>query len=263
MSTPHGTIETHVTGSIGRLVVTNEVRRNAVSLAMWRAIPEAVARLDGDPRVRVIILRGAGHAAFVSGADISEFATVRRDADSGRAYEAANEEAFAALAGAAKPTIAAIHGACMGGGLGLALACDIRIASEDAVFAIPAARLGVGYPPGAMAQVVTALGSQTAKLLFYTAKRIHADEAFRLGLLAETVTKGALDGRVEELAHEIATGAPLTLAAAKRAIDAAAGTRPASLDQLRALADACFDSADYAEGRAAFLEKRAPRFEGR
>jgi enoyl-CoA hydratase/carnithine racemase len=151
----------------------------------------------------------------------------------------------------------------MGGGLGLALACDVRIASEDAVFAIPAARLGVGYPPAAMTQVVAALGAQTAKLLFYTANRIHAEEALRLGLLAETVAKSALDGRVDELAHDIASGAPLTLAAAKRAIDAASGTRPAKLEDLRALADACFDSADYAEGRAAFLEKQAPRFEGR
>jgi len=258
-----GEIRVEREGAVGRLVVANEARRNAVSLAMWRAIPDAVTSLDADPQLRAVVVTGAGTAAFVSGADITEFETVRRDAASGKAYEAANEAAFAAIAGANKPVVAAIHGPCMGGGLGIALACDMRIAAEDASFSIPAGRLGVGYPPGAVAQIVAAIGAAQAKRLFFTAERIDAAEALRIGLVDRVVAKAALSETIASLCAGIAVNAPLTLAAAKRAIDAASGTRPAEAATLRALADACFDSADYAEGRAAFLDKRAARFTGR
>jgi enoyl-CoA hydratase/carnithine racemase len=249
---------------LGWLVIDNPARRNALDLAMWTALPQRIAALEADPRVRVVILRGAGAQPFASGADISEFATVRATAEGGRAYEAANEAAFRALAGCAKPVVAMIRGFCLGGGLGLAVSCDLRLAAQGSQFGIPAGRLGVGYPPSAMAYVVAAVGPQAARDLFFTARRIDADEALALRLVARVLPDAELETQTRDLATTIAANAPLTLTAAKRAIDAAAGL-PGALgaDGLKRLADACFDSEDYREGRAAFLEKRTPAFKGR
>ncbi|MBV5266007.1 enoyl-CoA hydratase [Pinisolibacter aquiterrae] len=257
-------IRIEVEGAVGRLVVANPERRNAVSLAMWQAIPGAVAALVAHPDVRVIVVRGDGDLAFVSGADISEFATVRKDAASARAYEASNAEAFSALRHATKPTIAMIRGFCLGGGMGLAVACDIRIAADDAVFGIPAARLGVGYPPDCIADVVAAVGPQRAKEMFFTARRMTAAEALEIGLLAAVHSVEALENEAIDLATVIAHNAPLTLRAAKAAIDAVVdGALPTRRETLVALTDACFASADFAEGRTAFLEKREAKFHGR
>jgi len=256
-------IRVEVEGAVGRLVVANPERRNAVSLGMWQAIPAAVAALVAHPDVRVIVVRGAGDLAFVSGADISEFSTVRKDAASARAYEAANADAFAALRHAPKPTIAMIRGFCLGGGMGLAVACDLRIAADDAIFGIPAARLGVGYPPDCIGDVVAAVGPQRAKELFYTARRMTAQEALEIGLLCAVHPVEALENEAWDLAGAIARNAPLTLRAAKAAIDAVVdGALPERRDTLVALTDACFASADFAEGRTAFLEKREAKFHG-
>ncbi|MCC2110821.1 MAG: enoyl-CoA hydratase/isomerase family protein [Hyphomicrobiales bacterium] len=248
---------------IGRLVIANAARRNAVNLAMWQAIPEAIRSLDEDPEIRVIIVRGEGDVAFVSGADISEFETVRADAESARAYEAANAAAFSAIRDTQKPTIAMIRGFCMGGGIGIAAACDLRFAGDDAVFAVPAARLGVGYPPEAIRDVVNLVGPSGAKSLFFTAARIDHLAALQVGLIDTVVPAAELEAETDRIAATIAENAPLTLRAAKAAIAAVAGD-PAAADwqSVRALADACFDSADYAEGRTAFLEKRRPKFTG-
>ncbi|MEJ1161102.1 enoyl-CoA hydratase [Prosthecomicrobium sp. N25] len=264
LATDDPRIRAEVAGAVGRLLVDHPARRNAVSLAMWRAIPGAVRALEAHPDVRVILVAGAGDLAFVSGADISEFAEVRRDARSGAAYERANAEAFAAIRTAAKPTVAVIRGFCLGGGMGLAVACDLRIASEDAVFGIPAGRLGVGYPPDCMRDVVNAVGPMRAKELFFTARRVPAPEALAIGLLTRVVPAAELAGEAERLAAEIAGNAPLTLRAAKAAVGLVAGD-PASADaaSVLALTEACFDSEDFAEGRTAFLEKRAPVFRGR
>lgn len=257
-------IRVEVEGPIGRIVVANPARRNAVSLDMWKAIPGAVAALVADEAVRVIVVRGDGALAFVSGADISEFATVRKDAASARAYEASNAEAFAALRHAAKPTIAMIRGFCLGGGMGLAVACDLRIASDDAVFGIPAARLGVGYPPDCIADVVAAVGPQRAKELYFTARRLTAAEALAIGLVSAVHPVEALENEATDLATTIARNAPLTIRAAKAAIDAVVdGALAERRDELVALTDACFASADFAEGRTAFLDKREAKFEGR
>lgn len=257
-------IRTSREGAVGLLAIDNPARRNALDLGMWTAIPGLVADLAADPQVRVIVVRGAGTLAFAAGADISEFSTVRASAEGGRAYEAANLAAFDALARCPKPTIAMIRGFCLGGGLGLALACDLRVAARDAVFGIPAGRLGVGYPPPALAYAVAALGPMRAKELFFTARRIDAAEADRLGLLTRLVAAVDLEAEAMALAGTIAGNAPLTLRAAKAGIDAAAGL-PGAPDPaaLQDLAAACFDSDDYREGRTAFLEKREPRFQGR
>ncbi|TBW33896.1 enoyl-CoA hydratase [Siculibacillus lacustris] len=259
---PH--IRAEVDGAIGRLVVDNPERRNAVSLAMWTAIPGAVAALAGHPDVRVIVVRGAGDLAFVSGADISEFATVRKDAACARAYEGANAAAFAAVRRVEKPTVAMIRGFCLGGGMGLAAACDLRIAAADAVFGIPAARLGVGYPPDCVADLVAAVGGQRAKELFFTARRLHAAEALAVGLVCAVHPVEAFENEAYDLAATIARNAPLTIRAAKAAVDAVVdGAGSARRERLAALTDACFASDDFAEGRTAFLEKRDPVFHGR
>lgn len=257
-------IRAEVEGPIGRLVIDNPTRRNAVSLAMWQAIPGAMDALGRHPDVRVIVVRGAGALAFVSGADIAEFSTVRKDAASARAYEAANGAAFAAVARSERPTIAMVRGFCLGGGLGLAAACDLRIAAADAVFGIPAARLGVGYPPDCVADLVAAVGAQTAKLMFFSARRIDASEALRVGLVAAVHAVEAFENETEALALQIARNAPLTIRAAKAAVDAVVeGALSERGEKLATLTDACFASDDFAEGRAAFLEKREPTFRGR
>jgi enoyl-CoA hydratase/carnithine racemase len=247
---------------VATLAIDNPSKHNALDLEMWTAFPGIVAALDRDPEVRVVIVRGAGQESFASGADIGEFATLRADAEGGRLYEATNEAAFWAVAHCSKPVIAMIRGFCLGGGFGLALSCDLRVAGASAVFGIPAARLGIGYPPGAMKLVTAAIGAPAAKDLFFTARRIDAREAARLGVVQRIVPEDQLDAAALALARTIAGNAPLTIKAAKAAIDEAVGVVHPDVDPV-ALADRCFDSADATEGRNAFLEKRAPVFTGR
>ncbi len=251
-----------LSGGIATLAIDNPSKHNALDLEMWTAFPGIMAALDRDPRVRVVVLRGAGQESFASGADIGEFATLRADAEGGRRYEASNEAAFWAVAHCAKPVIAMIRGFCLGGGFGLALSCDLRVASESAIFGIPAARLGIGYPPGAMKLVTAAVGAPAAKDLFFTARRIDTQEAARLGVLQRVVAEDELEATTLALARTIAGNAPLTIRAAKAAIDEAVGVIHPDVDPV-ALADRCFDSADAVEGRNAFLEKRDPVFTGR
>ncbi|HUG62996.1 MAG TPA: enoyl-CoA hydratase [Methylomirabilota bacterium] len=260
-----GRIGVEIVGALGRIEIDNAGRHNALSLAMWQAIPGAVADLDAHPEVRVIVLTGAGGGAFASGADISEFDTVRADASSSADYEAANGAAFAAVRRAHKPTVAMIRRFCMGGGVGLAAACDIRLASADTVFAIPAARLGLAYPTEAVADIVALIGPSRTKDLFFTAKRIDAATALRIGLVDDVVADGDLEQAAVAYVARVAALAPMTQRAVKAAINAvtAVDTGGATLDDARRLAEDCFDSADYAEGRAAFREKREPVFHGR
>ncbi|NBN77266.1 enoyl-CoA hydratase [Microvirga tunisiensis] len=254
-----GQIRCHVEGEIGWLVIDNPDRRNALSLAMWQAVPEAVARLTADPAVRVIVLRGAGEETFVAGADISEFETLRGNARDARTYEAVNVAAFDALRATPKPTIAMIRGHCLGGGLGLAAAADLRVAAQGSSFGIPAARLGLAYPPTALADIVALTGPARARDLVFTARRVSAEEAHRIGLLDRLVPADALETAVRELAGTVAANAPLTIAATKAAL---AALTNGDLAAAEAAAERCFDSRDFAEGRSAFLAKRTPDFIG-
>jgi enoyl-CoA hydratase/carnithine racemase len=250
--------------SIATLTIDHPARRNAIDLAMWTALPTLLSTIAQDGTTRVLVLRGAGDQAFSAGADIAEFETVRATPESSRAYEAVNVAAFEALAAIPLPTVALIRGFCFGAGLGLALACDLRLADPSARFAIPAARLGVGYPPRAMAAIVSIVGAAAARDLFFTGRIVEADEALRLGLIGRLVSADALEPTVAAVSASIAAGAPLTHAAAKAAIAAAAALPFApTAETVQALADACFDSADYAEGRAAFRARRPPVFTGR
>jgi enoyl-CoA hydratase/carnithine racemase len=253
-----------VDANIATVTINAPERRNCIDLATWKAIPPLFAALDADPAVRVTILRGAGTQAFSTGADIAEFDTERATPEGSRAYEIENVKAFEAVASIGKPVIALIHGFCFGAGVGLASACDLRLASDDAIFSVPAAVLGVGYPPSALKSLVALMGPEPVKNLFFSAGRINAARALTVGLVGDVISKDQLDAAGQDLARQIAAGAPMTINAAKRAIDAVAGLPGAlAMPDLQALADACFQSEDYAEGRAAFKDKRKPMFKGR
>lgn len=248
----------------GVVTVTIErpARKNAMSQAMWRAMTSLFEGLAGDPSLRAVILTGAG-SDFCAGADITEFDTVRGSAEKARQYEAENSATFAAIRHCSVPTIAAIRGICFGGGFGMAAACDLRIASTTALFSVPAARLGLAYPVDAMADIVHALGPQLAKYLTFSAARLDAQGALDAGFLLEIVELGGLDLRATELAATIAANAPLSVMASKASIRATLTGSAADAAVASKLGDETFESADYAEGRLAFREKRRALFQGR
>jgi enoyl-CoA hydratase/carnithine racemase len=257
-----GSIRVEREGALAWVIVDHPERRNALNAGMWRQIPGICAELDADRSVHVVIMRGVGDEAFVSGADISEFKQLR-SGDAAAQYDADNEAAFAALQALQKPLLAMAHGFCIGGGVALAACADLRYASDDAVFGVPAARLGLGYPLRASQHLLRLLGPAHAKELFFTARRFRADEALRLGLLHEVFPKAELETRVRTIAQGIAENAPLTLRAFKL-VSAELFKLPGERDDAAAEAAIaeCYRSADYREGVAAFLEKRAARFNG-
>jgi len=249
-------------GSIAWLVLNRPARRNALNAEMWAAIPPLMKTLDDAADVRVIVIRGAGADAFAAGADISEFGEARHDASAAVRYEALNAAAFAAIRGTRKPVIAMIQGFCIGGGLAIALACDLRVADASAQLGLPPARLGLAYPLDGLRDLVAAVGAPAAKDMLFTARRLKAHEALRIGLINHEFAD--IEPETRALCAEIADGAPLSITHAKRAIDLIAG-RPGHSDEsaVAALAARCFDSQDYAEGRLAFAEKRKPKFAGK
>jgi enoyl-CoA hydratase len=250
-------------GAIAWIVADNPARMNALTASMWKAIPETVADAVSDPEIRIIVLRGSGHKAFSAGADISEFES-SRTGDAAKTYDALNDAAFNALIECPKPTIAMIHGFCLGGGLGLALCCDMRIADDASQFAIPAAKLGIGYNARWVRPILSAVPAARAKELLFTGRRFRSADAEAMGLISQLVPQGELEATVRALAEEIAANAPLSIAAAKKAIDEIS-RHPEHPDTaaLDAVVAACFESEDYAEGRRAFLEKRRPHFKGK
>jgi len=257
--TPH--IQAFRDGSIAWLVLNRPERRNALNRGMWAAIPPLMKSFDEDISVRVVVIRGAGTEAFAAGADISEFGEARNDDDAARAYEELNGAAFSAIRACAKPVIAMVQGFCIGGGLAMALACDLRVADGTALFALPPARLGLAYPLDGLCDLVATVGSAVAKELIFTASRVNAKEALRIGLINRLASD--VDSETRALCGNIADGAPFTITHAKRAIEFAAG-RPGHVTEaeIDSLAARCFNSADYTEGRTAFAEKRKPVFRG-
>jgi enoyl-CoA hydratase len=259
-----GQIRTEKRGAIGWILFDHPERRNAISVEMWAQLPEAAAALDADPDVRVVVLRGAGDVAFVAGADISQFGERRSDAATAHNYDRQNAAGFLSIARVAKPTIAMIQGFCFGGGVAIALSTDLRYASDDALFAIPAARLGLGYGMAGLETLANTVGFANAKEIMFTARRHTAEEALRIGLVNAVVPKAELEALVVERAEQIASNAPLTVRACKMAVNELPKEPSArDVDSVNAAVRACFDSDDYKEGVAAFLEKRRPRFQGR
>ena len=251
-------------GAIGFLIFNHPERHNAISLDMWQGIPRVLSAFEADPEVRVVVYAGSGDKAFVSGADISQFDEVRADGSSEQNYGSISGAATRAMEVISKPTIAMIRGYCIGGGLAIALTCDLRIASDDSRFAIPAARLGLGYRFDGVRRLVDVVGPTHASEILFSARRFNAAEALGMRLINRVVEVPQLEAAVRETAGQIAENAPLTVRAAKLAIkEALKDPERRQLEKVQSAVAACFDSADSKDGRRAFMSKEKPRFQGK
>lgn len=251
-------------GAVGWIIFNNPARHNATSYEMWQSLPMVLSAYAEDPEIRVIILKGAGEKAFSAGADISQFKEKRTGTEAAREYNTASDNAGRALRECPKPTIAMIRGYCIGGGTSIALGCDIRIVAEDARFGVPAAKLGLGYRFEGVRRLASIVGPSFAAEIFYTGRQFNAQEALDMGLVNRVVPVSELEKFTLDYAATVANNAPLTIAAVKRSlIEFLKDPAERDLAQCQRMVDACFESADYKEGQAAFMEKRKPQFKGR
>ena len=251
-------------GGVGYVIFNNPERHNAVSLEMWAATTDILESFRNDPEVRVVVVTGAGGKAFVSGADISKFESERSSMEAVKHYNVTVGKANQTIAQFPKPTIAMIKGYCIGGGLGLALCCDMRIASDNSKFGVPAAKLGLGYAYPGLKRLVDVVGPAFAKEIFYTGRQFDCAEAIAMGLINRALKPDELEGYVQNYADTIAANAPLTLKAVKFIVgEAVKDESQRDLARCNELVENCFTSQDYIEGRTAFMEKRKPVFTGK
>jgi enoyl-CoA hydratase len=251
-------------GQVLHIRFNNPAKHNALSVDMWEAVPPLLAKAQADDNVRVVVLSGEGGKAFVSGADISQFEDMRAAKEAVTRYEAVAEAALEGLHDFGKPTIACIRGYCIGGGVNVAISCDLRVAETTSTFSIPAVRLGLGYRFSAMRNLTNLVGPGNAKDIFFTGRRFDAAEAQRMGLVNRIAEPAKLDDLLAEYTTAICTGAPLTIKAGKRIIrEVLELDEKFDRDMCRRLILDCFESEDYAEGRRAFMEKRKPVFKGK
>jgi enoyl-CoA hydratase len=249
---------------LGWLTLNRPQVRNALNLRTWQLIAEGMAELTADDAVRVIIMRGATPEAFIAGADISEFPAMRADADQARKYRDAPNNAIRSLIESRKPVIAMISGVCIGGGVQVALSCDIRIAARGTRMGVPAARLGLAYPLDGVNALAQTVGPANARDILLSARLFDADEAWHMGLVNRVVEPADLEANVRDYATKMATNAPLTMAAAKVAIrESLRDPEERDAKTVSTMVARCFDSDDYKEGVRAFLEKRRPVFSGK
>jgi len=256
-------LKTSIDGAVATVIFSNPPKMNAMSYDMWRAVPKVFAQLDADPAVRLIVCAGDGEKAFISGADISQFEKLRGTVEAQIEYNTAVEQAYVAPMNCSKPVVARIRGICIGGGLGFAAACDLRICSEDAVFRMPAARLGLGYSPAGVRRFMNVLGAANTIDIFMSARKFDAKEALRMGFVSQVVPVAALEKTVADYCRQVAENAPLTVAAAKYAVQQwQKDDKDRDLARAMKMVEACFASEDHKEGRKAFMEKRTPVFRG-
>lgn len=257
---PH--VEVSHEGAVVTATLVNPARRNAISLGMWRELEAFAVAVSADPDVRCVIFRGEGEV-FSAGADITGFADERSEANA-RSYDDQLELSCRAIEAIRQPTVARLEGPVVGAGAALALSCDMRIATEDAFFMVPAARLGLGYDPRGVARLIRIFGESMARWIMLTAGRLPVQRAFVMGAVHEILSDEEIDPALERLVTRLSENAPLSLAAAKISIRALEeGSEPTLMEEAWRLVDAANTSEDYEEGRAAFAEKRAPHFEGR
>jgi enoyl-CoA hydratase len=250
-------------GGVGTVIFNNPERHNAVSLEMWEATKKILDGFAADNDIRVVVLTGAGGKTFVSGADISKFESERATLEAVRAYNVKSDAAYSSIAEFPKPTIAMISGYCIGGGLGLAVCCDLRVCSDNSRFAVPAAKLGLGYGYNGLKRLVDIVGPAFAKEIFYTARQFDAKEALAMGLVNRVVAAAELDAYVKNLSDMICANAPLTIKAVKFTVgEILKDESKRDLGRSVELVEQCFSSRDYTEGRTAFMEKRKPVFTG-
>jgi len=251
-------------GAIATVVFNRPRVRNAIRLAMWEEIATVTTALSQDDGVRAMVFRGAGAEAFASGADISEFQENRKDIDSALRYNVQTDAAYGAIRDCPKPTVAMIHGFCMGGAVALALACDLRFAAEGARFGIPAARLGIVYGVEAVGRLVDLVGPAYAKDILYSARTVGDRDALAMGLVQRLLPAVELEAYTYEYLRGVADNAPLSVRGAKLTVESyVEGLTPAHLKRIKEVSHQAYDSDDFKEGTRAFMEKRAPRFQGR
>lgn len=253
-----------VDGAVGHMIFNNPEKHNAVSLDMWDLAEGILDRFEHDDAIRVVVLSGAGGKSFVSGADISKFEKERSSEEAVAHYNARTKKVYARLLDYPKPLIAMVNGYCIGGGLNIAVVSDIRFCSEKSQFAMPAAKLGLGYAFASIKRLMDVVGPPAARHLMFSAARIDAAEAYRIGFVQKVLAEDELEKYVADYAAGIAANAPLTVKAMKRisceVLKDPAERNLALCDEMVA---ACFASEDYTEGRKAFMEKRVPEFKGR
>ncbi|MGC1442410.1 MAG: enoyl-CoA hydratase [Burkholderiaceae bacterium] len=259
-----GQVTLETKGAVAWVKISNVARHNAMSRTMWLELIEVIARVQADPQLRVVVLFGDGDKSFVSGADISEFEGRAESKAASDEYSDAVRRAENALIDCPKPVIAMIRGLCFGGGLGLAVSCDLRYTTSDTRFRMPAARLGLGYGLNNMQHIVSAIGAPGAADIFFTARIFNGTEAERIGLVHRAVPDQELHDLVSDTANMIAANAPLTLHAAKLAIRVVSHHEPSKdqVSEVNAAVARCGESEDYTEGRTAFMEKRVANFKG-
>ena len=250
-------------GAVGWIVFDQPAKRNAINGAMWRGIPEAMARFDADREVRCVALRGAGTEAFSAGADISEFEANRSQQSAVAEYDGLLDKVLHSIQGSRKPSLAMIHGFCMGGGLEVALACDLRYCGAGAQFGIPAAKLGLAYNIEGHKRLLETVGHARAREIMFLGKRYSAQQALAMGLVHEVLDDSMLEKHVTDVLEILSGNAPLAIANSKTIIEEFVKSSGApDVARMEAAIERCAKSADYKEGRRAFMEKRKPAFRG-